>query len=312
MSSNNFKTGETIKISNYKYIDSNEIDEKGHPAVILGHIDNGYIVAKLQSVKHFVPERDKVEKQIEDGLTIEMSIENGVGESYFYFGEVYKVTYEQTEPHLNKRGKRLRVKDDDVINIFNLIYQKHSWLLNNHLYFKYLIEKHLKEFIDNNDIDEYIIKNYKILEPIYKDYELNTKVEFDEELIKSLTKYKPSLEIEVKMLSVGVKNNVLDIQNRMREIIKNNNLYYELERKYLNKQSHQETNSSFVQGLIDDQDLLEKQSKSRELIKKIDALYGNSVESNKSEIEEKEEIVLEQEEYQEEDYSYDNFPILDR
>lgn len=94
----------------------------------------------MQSVKHFVPERDNVEKQIEYGLTIEMSIENGVGESYFYFGEVYKVTYEQTEPHLNKRGKRLRVKDDDVINIFNLIYQKHSWLLNNHLYFKYLIE----------------------------------------------------------------------------------------------------------------------------------------------------------------------------
>ena len=228
-----FKVGETVRIEDYKFINDGKIDTRGHPAVVLGKIDNNYVVAKLQTVKDYVPNYENVEDQLKNGLSIKMEIENGRGESYFYFGEVYKIATEQIDVYLNEKDERLMVKDDDVINIFNLIYQKHSWLLNNHLYFKYIIEKYLSEFIDNNDVDKYLIKNYKTLEPIYKDYELNIKVKFDEELLKALNNYNPTFVEREEMNKQVYKDKVRYIQNRMKTIIKNESLYNELKRKYI-------------------------------------------------------------------------------
>ena len=191
------------------------------------------------------------------------------------------------------------VKDDDVINIFNLIYQKHSWLLNNHLYFKYIIEKYLSEFIDSNDVDKYFIKNYKTLEPIYKDYELNTKVKFDDELLKALNNYNPTFVEREEMNKQVYKDKVRYIQNRMKTIIKNESLYNELERKYIINVEEPEVSSPLLK------EILEAHLNTGELSSR----YSQHLTNDDFQ---KEEIQLEQDKYPEEDYSYDNFPVLDR
>lgn len=294
-----FKVGETVRIEDYKFINDGKIDTRGHPAVVLGKIDNNYVVAKLQTVKDYVPNYENVEDQLKNGLSIKMEIENGRGESYFYFGEVYKIATEQIDVYLNEKDERLMVKDDDVINIFNLIYQKHSWLLNNHLYFKYIIEKYLSEFIDNNDVDKYLIKNYKTLEPIYKDYELNIKVKFDEELLKALNNYNPTFVEREEMNKQVYKDKVRYIQNRMKTIIKNESLYNELKRKYIINVEEPEVSSPLLK------EILEAHLNTGELSSR----YSQHLTNDDFQ---KEEIQLEQDKYQEEDYSYDNFPVLDR
>ncbi len=294
-----FKVGETVRIEDYKFINDGKIDTRGHPAVVLGKIDNNYVVAKLQTVKDYVPNYENVEEQLKNGLSIKMEIENGRRESYFYFGEVYKIATEQIDVYLNEKDERLMVKDDDVINIFNLIYQKHSWLLNNHLYFKYIIEKYLSEFIDNNDVDKYLIKNYKTLEPIYKDYELNIKVKFDEELLKALNNYNPTFVEREEMNKQVYKDKVRYIQNRMKTIIKNESLYNELERKYIINVEKPEVSSPLLK------EILEAHLNTGELSSR----YSQHLTNDDFQ---KEEIQLEQDKYQEEDYSYDNFPVLDR
>ena len=294
-----FKVGETVRIEDYKFINDGKIDTRGHPAVVLGKIDNNYVVAKLQTVKDYVPNYENVEEQLKNGLSIKMEIENGRGESYFYFGEVYKIATEQIDVYLNEKDERLMVKDDDVINIFNLIYQKHSWLLNNHLYFKYIIEKYLSEFIDNNDVDKYLIKNYKTLEPIYKDYELNIKVKFDEELLKALNNYNPTFVEREEMNKQVYKDKVRYIQNRMKTIIKNESLYNELKRKYIINVEEPEVSSPLLK------EILVAHLNTGELSSR----YSQHLTNDDFQ---KEEIQLEQDKYQEEDYSYDNFPVLDR
>ena len=294
-----FKVGETVRIEDYKFINDGKIDTRGHPAVVLGKIDNNYVVAKLQTVKDYVPNYENVEEQLKNGLSIKMEIENGRGESYFYFGEVYKIATEQIDVYLNEKDERLMVKDDDVINIFNLIYQKHSWLLNNHLYFKYIIEKYLSEFIDNNDVDKYLIKNYKTLEPIYKDYELNTKVKFDDELLKALNNYNPTFVEREEMNKQVYKDKVRYIQNRMKTIIKNESLYNELERKYIINVEEPEVSSPLLK------EILEAHLNTGELSSR----YSQHLTNDDFQ---KEEIQLEQDKYPEEDYSYDNFPVIDR
>lgn len=98
-----FKVGETVRIEDYKFINDGKIDTRGHPAVVLGKIDNNYVVAKLQTVKDYVPNYENVEEQLKNGLSIKMEIENGRGESYFYFGEVYKIATEQIDVYLNEK-----------------------------------------------------------------------------------------------------------------------------------------------------------------------------------------------------------------